>query len=114
MTKPQDAARDRVDWIDGAKGVMIVLVVFGHAWRGLHSAGLIAPDLFAAVDARIYAFHMPVFFALSGWFFLPSLDRQSVPVFLRRRALRCSARRRTLPARQRHLTSLCASSWRPT
>jgi fucose 4-O-acetylase-like acetyltransferase len=88
MTKPHDPRRDRVDWIDGAKGVMIVLVVFGHAWRGLHSAGLIAPDLFAAVDARIYAFHMPVFFALSGWFFLPSLERQSVPGFLRRRALR--------------------------
>lgn len=57
----------RLEWIDSAKGVGIVLVVVGHAWRGLQTAGLIAdPGLFRVIDTAIYAFHMPFFFFLSG------------------------------------------------
>ncbi len=66
-------ARDRYAWIDIAKGIAIILVVIGHAWRGLNSAGIVPEDLFLALDARIYAFHMPVFFALSGFFVARSL-----------------------------------------
>ncbi|QCO56669.1 acyltransferase (plasmid) [Pseudorhodobacter turbinis] len=65
----------RSDWIDTAKGLAILLVVFGHAWRGVNEAGLIPPALFHAVDSRIYAFHMPVFFALSGLLVAGSLWR---------------------------------------
>ncbi|WP_050527671.1 acyltransferase family protein [Pseudorhodobacter aquimaris] len=68
-------ARTRSEWIDTAKGLAILLVVFGHAWRGIHEAGLVPPALFHAVDARIYAFHMPVFFALSGLLVAGSLWR---------------------------------------
>lgn len=62
-------------WPDVAKGIGIILVVFGHAWRGLNSAGIV-PDgrMFQAVDAAIYAFHMPLFFFLSGWFFPQALQ----------------------------------------
>lgn len=62
-------------WPDVAKGVGIILVVFGHAWRGLHSSGIV-PDgrMFQAVDAAVYAFHMPLFFFLSGWFFPKTLQ----------------------------------------
>ncbi|WP_092061921.1 acyltransferase family protein [Poseidonocella pacifica] len=72
----------RLEWIDATKGAMIILVVVGHTWRGLWGANLLSPNLFAAVDMRIYAFHMPVFFAVSGWFFLASLSRMSVAEFL--------------------------------
>jgi len=53
--------------IDSAKGVGIVLVVIGHAWRGLQTAGLIDnPALYGRIDTAIYAFHMPLVFFLSG------------------------------------------------
>lgn len=78
----------RVNWVDSAKGAMIFLVVVGHAWRGLAPSGIIPSDLYTAVDTRIYAFHMPVFFALAGWFFVASITKASVPTFLRSRLLR--------------------------
>lgn len=66
----------RVDWVDNARGVGIVLVVFGHVLRGLNEAGLIAnTQLFNAVDASIYLFHMPLFFLVSGLFFETSALR---------------------------------------
>lgn len=69
----------RTDWVDAAKGIGIVLVVYGHVARGLHTAGLY-PDgrAFALVDGVIYSFHMPLFFLLSGLFFQHSLDRYGV------------------------------------
>lgn len=62
----------RINWIDLAKGMTIVLVVFGHVIIGLFDAriysGLTQQLLLVLVQA-IYLFHMPVFFALSGYFF---------------------------------------------
>ena len=56
--------------LDVAKGLGIILVVIGHAWRGLDSAGMIGnPDLFRIIDTLIYNFHMPLFFLLSGMTF---------------------------------------------
>lgn len=56
--------------LDVAKGIGIILVVIGHAWRGLDSAGMIGnPWLFQLIDRLIYNFHMPLFFLLSGMTF---------------------------------------------
>lgn len=85
----------RFDVIDGAKGIGIVLVVFGHAWRGAQGAGII-PDLsivndaslFATVDALIYAFHMPLFFLLSGLLFLEALQKHPTLSLLQGRVTR--------------------------
>lgn len=58
-------------WLDLARGGGIVLVVFGHVWRGLVPPGVLSDQtLFGAVDQFIYLFHMPVFFLLSGYVFL--------------------------------------------
>lgn len=60
----------REDGFDRVKGVAILLVVFGHVWIGMDSAGLIADArLFSTVEAAVYLFHMPVFFFVSGLFF---------------------------------------------
>jgi fucose 4-O-acetylase-like acetyltransferase len=59
--------QQRLDWIDIAKGVGIILVVIGHAGRGILNAGI--PDgigLLPVMDRAIYAFHMPLFFILAG------------------------------------------------
>lgn len=65
-------------WPDIAKGIGIICVVFGHAWRGLEGAGMLPPGpLFGMVDRAIYAFHMPLFFFLAGWFFPRTLQRHA-------------------------------------
>jgi fucose 4-O-acetylase-like acetyltransferase len=64
--------------------VGITLVVYGHVARGLQTAG-IGPGG-AATDipvSMVYTFHMPLFFFLSGLFFLPSLERHGVGGLLR-------------------------------
>lgn len=64
----------RNSWVDSAKGLGIILVVYGHVERGLSSAGLFKDAaLFRLVDSIIYSFHMPLFFFLSGLFFYSSL-----------------------------------------
>lgn len=75
-------ARNR--WIDHAKAIGIVLVVYGHVARGLHSAGLpMSEPLFVLVDSVIYSFHMPLFFLLSGTLFHGSLQRHGALPVLR-------------------------------
>jgi fucose 4-O-acetylase-like acetyltransferase len=58
----------RIAWIDAARGIGIVLVVLGHVLGGLATAGLVPSHdgAAAAVIRWIYAFHMPLFFFLSG------------------------------------------------
>lgn len=46
--------QQRIEWIDRAKGIAIFLVLFGHMCSN------------GKVTAIIYAFHMPLFFFLSG------------------------------------------------
>jgi fucose 4-O-acetylase-like acetyltransferase len=74
--------RARITWVDYAKGVGILLVVFGHTLRGLHSSRIIADSSsFHSVDSWIYSFHMPLFFLLSGLFAERRVER-SAGVFL--------------------------------
>ncbi|MDQ0446858.1 acyltransferase family protein [Methylobacterium aerolatum] len=77
----------RVGWVDFAKGVGIVLVVFGHVWRGLANGGVaIAPTLFEGVDRFVYLFHMPLFFFLSGLFLAKALGNRSLGAYAGLRA----------------------------
>ena len=70
------ASISRVEWVDTAKGFGIILVVFGHALRGLISSGIIpATPTFRFVDGWIYGFHMPLFFFLSGLFLYRSTTK---------------------------------------
>ena len=71
---------ERLDWIDLSKGLGIIFVVYGHVARGLNSAGL-GFELFRQIDNVIYAFHMPLFFLLSGYFFLKSSDAGALSYF---------------------------------
>ncbi|KAA0697684.1 hypothetical protein DTW90_20120 [Neorhizobium sp. P12A] len=60
-------ARKRVMAFDIARGVAIILVVFGHTQRGLVAANVMYGYVIS--DYVIYTFHMPLFFVLSGYFF---------------------------------------------
>lgn len=64
----------RTDWVDYAKAIGIMLVVYGHVARGLSSAGIVMSEsTFRLADSVVYSFHMPLFFFLSGLFFYHSL-----------------------------------------
>ncbi|MBF2083044.1 acyltransferase family protein [Thermoleptolyngbya sp. C42_A2020_037] len=61
------AQSQRITLIDYAKGIGIFLVVLGHVLRGLTGTVLQENALTQALDQWIYAFHMPLFFFLSGY-----------------------------------------------
>lgn len=62
--------------LDYAKGVGILLVVYGHVTQGLLNARFQADrGLHELINSVLYSFHMPLFFFLSGVFFLGSLAR---------------------------------------
>ena len=69
--------QERNAWVDYAKAIGIILVVYGHVARGVFNAGLpMEEDRFLLVDSIIYSFHMPLFFFLSGLFFYDSLMKR--------------------------------------
>jgi len=75
--KQRDAVGNRDAWVDYAKAIGIVLVVYGHVSRGVFNAGIpLDVPLYQLVDSIVYSFHMPLFFFLSGLFFFHSLHRR--------------------------------------
>lgn len=63
------ATKQRVQWVDYAKGIGIFLVVFGHTLRGLVNSSILETStIVVSIDQWIYSFHMPLFFYLSGLF----------------------------------------------
>lgn len=66
----------RLEWVDYAKGIGIILVVYGHVLRGIKDAAMgIFPEFFYYSDNIVYSFHMPLFFFLSGMFVNKSLSK---------------------------------------
>ncbi|MET8829004.1 acyltransferase family protein [Streptomyces sp. NPDC004610] len=57
-------AQERDPFFDNAKYLAIVLVVMGHAWEPLRSDSRAVTALYTLV----YAFHMPAFIVISGYF----------------------------------------------
>ncbi|KHD07589.1 hypothetical protein PN36_20120 [Candidatus Thiomargarita nelsonii] len=75
----------RVSWIDAAKGIGIILVVYGHVARGVFNAGLYQEQpliIYHLIDNIIYSFHMPLFFFLSGLFFIRSFNKRGSRLIL--------------------------------
>lgn len=62
----------RVEWVDLAKGITILLVLFGHAVQGIIDSNNLTLDSnnssLVIVKQLIYGFHMPLFFFLSALF----------------------------------------------
>lgn len=83
----QALRQERLHWVDTARGLGIILVVYGHALRGHVTSGAYDPAWHADVqDVVIYSFHMPLFFFLAGLFVRQSLAK-GAGVFLREKAV---------------------------
>ncbi|WP_299733795.1 acyltransferase [uncultured Tateyamaria sp.] len=68
------SAAARLEWVDVLRGAAILLVVIGHSWRGLFGADLLDEATFSGLDRGIYSFHMPLFFMISGLFYMRGLS----------------------------------------
>lgn len=76
------AGRKRETWIDALKGFAALTVVLGHVVSGYLDAGQFEAQkrILVTVFNGIYAFHMPLFFAISGFVFsLAYLNREDKP-----------------------------------
>lgn len=67
-------ARTRVEWVDAAKGIAILLVALAHSvqWTTLTH---LAPDRWNTINLLFIVFRMPLFFLASGLFASSILDR---------------------------------------
>ena len=67
-------AQGRTTWVDAARGIGIILVVAAHMERGLIESRLLPADpIYLVADKIIYAFHMPLFFFISGIYLTSAL-----------------------------------------
>jgi len=72
-------AGGRDAWVNYAKAIGILLVVYRHVARGVYNAGNpMDAVLYERVDSITYSFHRPLLFFLSGLFFLHSLNRRGL------------------------------------
>ncbi len=73
----------RIRHLDYCKGIAIILVVAGHYFPPE------SPEAWKAIRGIIYTFHMPVFFFVSGYFFLGEMRRGSgLTATLKKKAVR--------------------------
>ena len=58
----------RIEFIDVARGLAMLLVIFGHCFR----------EIDVPLSKSLLCFKMPLFFLVSGMFIKPLLDRDLV------------------------------------
>lgn len=70
-----ESSSKRLPWLDIARGIGIILVVIGHIGEGIINSGIPYPRWIQLIVGTIYTFHMPLFFWISGFLFLPSFTK---------------------------------------
>lgn len=75
MTPQPKQSSNRLPWLDIARGMGIILVVIGHVGEGIINSGIPFPAWIKLIVETIYTFHMPLFFWISGFLFLPSFQK---------------------------------------
>ena len=78
----------RLTWIDYARGIAIILVVYRHTFEGIKQAGLdIQPYLYLEyANILFFSFRMPLFFIVSGIFITLSLQKRGLAKFIETKA----------------------------
>lgn len=70
--------RNRYNWVDYLRGIVILLVVYHHAYIGIQRSGISLPASVAEANIVFYSFRMPLFFIISGVFTRLSLTNRPV------------------------------------
>ena len=69
----------RIEILDGIKGVLIFLVVFGHLIRGKTSY---EPNIYGYLHYFIYSIHMPAFIFISGLVSKKKADIRKIIIYI--------------------------------
>ncbi len=79
--------KSRYPWVDYARGICIILVVYRHVFEGLSNLdlNLAAYPLLKYFNIFFFSFRMPLFFIVSGAFFLASVRRKGANDYLQNR-----------------------------
>ena len=83
IDRPAPAAGRRVDWVDYAKGICIVMVVTMHSVLGVEAASGQTGFMHALV-AFARPFRMPDFFLISGLFLSLVIAATGAPISIAR------------------------------
>ena len=68
--------KERIKWIDTAKGIAIVLVVIGHVVQSYHNVNLYEDSVLFNFSSRfVYSFHMPLFMCISSYLLQKSVAK---------------------------------------
>lgn len=78
----------RLAWIDYARGIAIILVLYRHVFEGIKQAGISVAHYLPVEYANImfYSFRMPLFFIVSGVFVARSLHKRGIQKFIENKA----------------------------
>src|ERR1700730_9130577 len=74
----------RLTWIDYAKGIAIILVLYRHVFEGIKASGIAIEKYISLEHANImfFSFRMPLFFIVSGIFVASSLHKRGLKDFI--------------------------------
>lgn len=79
--RPKAASLTRISWVDHARGIAILMIVYRHVTSGMIHTGLEVTSGMYDLQEIFFNFRMPVFFVLSGVFVANSLrkrDRKTI------------------------------------
>jgi len=66
----------RLEWVDYAKAIAIILVVYRHILIGVQRSGITVDLWLININEVVYSFRMPLFFLLSGIFVAKSIAKR--------------------------------------
>lgn len=78
-------SRTRYPWVDYARGITIILVVYRHVFEGLGEGVSETYPALEYFNAFFFSFRMPLFFMISGLFFAQTIARNGLPLFIKKR-----------------------------
>jgi fucose 4-O-acetylase-like acetyltransferase len=78
----------RETWIDYARGIAIILVLYRHVFEGIKNAGIQVGQylLIEHINIMFFSFRMPLFFIVSGIFLQGSLNKRGLKGFIATKA----------------------------
>ena len=77
----------RLPWIDYAKAIAIILVVYRHVLIGFTRADIEINQFLLLANEVVYTFRMPLFFILTGIFIRRSISKRGNRSFVRNKAI---------------------------
>lgn len=78
----------RQKWIDYARGIAIILVVYRHVFEGIKNSDLPVLNYiyYEHANTLFFSFRMPLFFVVSGMFVTTSLAKRGIKRFIENKA----------------------------